>query len=278
MRVSNAKMRLALFALVFMGLWGSTGARAQEIVSFHSGDKVLQGMVYKPSGPGPFPAVLYNHGSAGGMLSKGAFDALGPVFVSHGWVLFGPFRRGQGLSAAAGPYIGDQIAAAEKKGGMAAADAEAVRLLQTDHLDDQLAGLAWLQQQSFVQKDRIAVAGNSFGGIEVVFGAERGQYCAGIDSAGGAQSWREAPQLQAAMIRAVRNSKIPIFFFQAANDYDLSPSKTLSAAMKDAGKLYEMKIYPAYGKSHDDGHVLGYFGAAVWADDVFSFLGRNCQR
>ncbi len=261
-----------------MASWVSAVARAQEIVSFSSGDKVLQGVVYEPSGPGPFPAVLYNHGSAGGMLSKDAFDALGPVFVSHGWVLFGPFRRGQGLSAAAGPYIRDQIAGAEKKGGMAAADAEAVRLLQTDHLDDQLAGLAWLQQQSFVQKDRIAVAGNSFGGIEVVFGAERGQYCAAIDSAGGAQSWREAPQLQAAMIRAVRNSKIPIFFFQAANDYDLSPSKTLSAAMKDAGKPYEMKIYPAYGKSHDDGHVLGYFGASVWADDVFRFLGRNCRR
>jgi hypothetical protein len=31
-------------------------------------------------------------------------------------------------------------------------------------------------------------------------------------------------------------------FFQAANDYDLSPSRTLSAAMKDAGKPYENKI------------------------------------
>ncbi len=49
------------------------------------------------------------------MLSKQAFDALGPVFARHGWVFFGPYRRGQGLSASAGPYIGDQIDAAEKK-------------------------------------------------------------------------------------------------------------------------------------------------------------------
>jgi hypothetical protein len=48
------------------------------------------------------------------MISKTGFDALGPVFASHGWVFFGPYRRGQGLSASAGPYIGDQIAAAEK--------------------------------------------------------------------------------------------------------------------------------------------------------------------
>lgn len=271
-------MRCMVFvSLMLVALVASAAAPAQEVVSFQSGDIVLRGLVYKPTGPGPFPAVLYNHGSAGGMLSKDAFDALGPVFVSHGWVFFGPFRRGQGLSASAGPYIRDQIASAEKKGGMAGADAEAVRLLQTDHLNDQLAGLAWLQQQSFVQSGRIAVAGNSFGGIEVVFAAEQGHYCAGIDSAGGAQSWRAAPQLRTAMTRAVRSARMPIFFFQAANDYDLSPSKTLSAAMKDAGKPYELKIYPPYGKSSDDGHVLGYFGASVWADDVFRFLEQNCR-
>src|ERR1700731_64165 len=110
------------------------------------------------------------------MMSKEAFPALGPVFESHGWVFFGPYRRGQGLSASAGPYIGDQIAAAEKAGGVSAAAATMVRLLETDHLDDQLAGLAWLRKQSFVQPNRIAVAGNSFGGIHTGPGAERGGY------------------------------------------------------------------------------------------------------
>jgi len=71
------------------------------------------------------------------MLSAGAFDALGPVFASHGWVFFGPFRRGQGLSASAGPYIGDEITTAENKGGLAAGAATMVRLLETDHLNDQ---------------------------------------------------------------------------------------------------------------------------------------------
>jgi dienelactone hydrolase len=211
------------------------------------------------------------------MLSKQAFDALGPVFVSHGWVLFGPFRRGQGLSAAAGPYIGDQMDAAEKKGGIAARAAEAVRLLETDHLNDQLAALAWLQQQSFVQKNRIAVAGTSFGGIEVVLGAERGHYCAAVDTAGGAQTWAQFPQLRSVMIQAVKNSNVPIFFFQAANDYDLQPSKVLSAAMKNAGKPYQLKIYPAYGDSAEDGHAFGYFGASVWAEDVFRFLNESCR-
>ncbi len=272
------RLRRPCFGLtlsLLAALLGTSQAGAAETVSFRSGDKVLQGLLYKPNGSGPFPAVVYNHGSAPGMLSKDAFDVLGPVFVSRGWVFFGPFRRGQGLSASAGPYIGDQIAAA-KKHGMTAAATEMVRLLQTDHLNDQLAALAWLRQQNFIRPDRIAVAGNSFGGVESVLGAERGSYCAAIDSAGGAQSWVDAPQLQSLMTRAVQNSKTAIFFFQAANDYDLSPSKTLSAVMKDAGKPYEFKIYPAYGSSPGDGHTFGYFGSAVWADDVFAFLNRYC--
>jgi dipeptidyl aminopeptidase/acylaminoacyl peptidase len=251
---------------------------AADVVMFPSGEVTLHGVLYKPEGTGPFPAVVYNHGSAAGMLSKGAFDALGPVFASHGWVFLGPYRRGQGLSASAGPYIGDQIAAAEKSGGVSAGAAAMVRLLETDHLNDQLAALAWLLKQSFVQPDRIAVAGNSFGGIETVLGAERGHYCAAIDSAGGAQSWAEAPELQSLMTRAVRNAKAPIFFFQAANDYDLSPSKTLAAVMKNAGKTYQLKIYPSYGNSSSDGHTFGYFGSEVWADDVFRFLNQHCAK
>jgi dipeptidyl aminopeptidase/acylaminoacyl peptidase len=150
--------------------------------------------------------------------------------------------------------------------------------LETDHLDDQFAALAWLRKQSFVQPSRIAVAGNSFGGIETVLGVERGGYCAGIDSAGGAQSWAQAPELQTLMTRAVRNAKAPIFFFQAANDFDLSPSKTLSAEMNAAGKTYKLKIYSAYGDSPRDGHSFGYFGSDVWAEDVFGFLNQYCSK
>lgn len=249
-----------------------------ELVSFPSGNLTLHGVLYKPKGTGPFPAVVYNHGSAPGMLSSEAFKVLGPVFASRGWVFFGPYRRGQGLSASAGPFIGDQIAAAQKKGGVRAGAAAMVRLLETDHLNDQLAALAWLRKQGFVWPDRIAVAGNSFGGVEAVLGAETGSYCATIDSAGGAQSWALAPELQVLMTRAVRNSRAPVLFFQAENDYDLSPSRTLSVAMKEAGKVFEMKIYPAYGTTVEDGHSFGYFGSAVWADDVFRFLEQHCRR
>lgn len=252
-------------------------AAAAGVVSFPSGSLTLQGVVYKPEGTGPFPAVLYNHGSAAGMLSKEAFDTLGPVFVRHGWAFFGPYRRGQGLSAQAGPYIGDQIDAAEKRGGIAEGAAAMVRLLETDHLDDQLAALAWLRKQPYVVPGRIAIAGNSFGGIETVLAVERESVCAAIDSAGGAQTWAQAPALQSRMLHAVRNAKSPIFFFQAQNDWNLAPTKALSDAMKGAGKPFEAKIYPPFGKSRQDGHTFGYFGAVVWERDVFRFLDSHCR-
>jgi carboxymethylenebutenolidase len=274
-------MRRACTTLAFLaalyGLPLLAFAASGDIVAFPSGALTLRGVLFRPPGDGPFPALVYNHGSAAGMLSQQAFDALGPVFAGRGWIFFGPYRRGQGLSASAGPYIGDQIAASIKSGGIEAGAATLVRLLETDHLNDQLAALAWLRAQRFVQAARIAVAGNSFGGIEAVLGAERGGYCAAIDAAGAAESWAQAPALQSRMTRAVRQAKAPIFFFQAANDYDLSPSRTLSAAMKDAGKIADMKIYPAYGASVQDGHAFGYFGSQVWADDVFRFLDAHCS-
>jgi len=80
------------------------------------------------------------------------------------------------------------------------------------------------------------------------------------------------------MTRAVRNAKAPIFFFQAANDFDLSPSKTLSAEMNEVSKTYKLKIYPPYGHSPRDGHSFGYFGSDVWAEDVFGFLNQHCTK
>jgi dienelactone hydrolase len=151
---------------------------------------------------------------------------------------------------------------AEKSGGRAARSATMVHILETDHLTDQLAALTWLKKSSFVKGSSVAVAGNSFGGIQTVLRAERGSYCAAIDSAGAAQ---------ALMTRSVRNARVPIFFFQAENDWDLSPSRTLAAVAESVGHPYQIKIYPPFGASKEDGHAFGYFGASVWPTTCSSF-------
>jgi dipeptidyl aminopeptidase/acylaminoacyl peptidase len=78
------------------------------------------------------------------------------------------------------------------------------------------------------------------------------------------------------MKAAVRKSDVPIFFFQAENDFDLSPSKVLYAEMKQAGKEATLKIYPPYGSSNREGHSFAYLGSSIWFSDVFSFLQKHC--
>ena len=116
-RIRPRRNRVTLSLVAVLGM--SASLPAAEVVSFPSGPLTLHGIVYKPDGAGPFPALLYSHGSAPD--SSAAGGALGPIFASHGWVFFVASRRGQGLSSSAGPCIGDAIHNAAKSGGTAAA-------------------------------------------------------------------------------------------------------------------------------------------------------------
>lgn len=268
-----------LMAAVIVGVLSSLAAEPPapyEVIHFPSGNLTLGGELFKPKGKGPFPSVLYNHGSAEGMLSDAASTAMGPLYGAKGWVYFMPYRRGQGLSAKAGPYIGDQIAAAERSGGRDAAVQTMINLLRGDHLSDQLAALAWLKQQKFVQPNRIAVAGQSFGGIETILGAASYSFCAAVDASGGAMGWKEAPALQEVMKENARSSKSPTFFFQAENDYSLEPSQVLYKEMLASGRTAEIKIYPPYGKTNFDGHSFTWLGSSIWFNDVFAFIQKHC--
>jgi hypothetical protein len=78
------------------------------------------------------------------------------------------------------------------------------------------------------------------------------------------------------MLRAARGARAPVLFVQAENDFDLSPSRVLSAAMRASGKLSQVKIFPPFGKSPAEGHSFAYRGAALWVEDALRFLGGHC--
>jgi len=48
----------------------AVAAPRSKVISFESEGHTLHGIVYMPPGRGRFPAILYNHGSAPGMLSN----------------------------------------------------------------------------------------------------------------------------------------------------------------------------------------------------------------
>jgi Xaa-Pro aminopeptidase/dienelactone hydrolase len=241
-----------------------------EVVAFPSGSLWLHGVIWKPAGRGPFPAVVYNHGSEGWPSD---LVEIGPLYNRHGYVLFGPVRRGQGRSVGAAPYMNGQLIAERAAHGDAAWGRLMVKLHETEQLDDQLAGIAYLKTLPYVDPNRIAVTGVSFGGIQTVLAAERD--CgirAAVDFAGAAMTWADSPEIRARLLAAVRNAKVPIYLIQAENDYNLDPSHTLAAEMTRVGKPHRVKIYPPFGETRQDGHGLGLRGGVVWESDVFAFL------
>ena len=64
----------------------------------------LELQVRKPPGPGPFPTVLFNHGSTGRGNNPELFrrswssPTVAAFFVERGWMVIFPQRRGRGAS------------------------------------------------------------------------------------------------------------------------------------------------------------------------------------
>lgn len=247
-----------------------------DTVTFASGDLTLTGIVYRPGGAGPHPAVLYNHGSGADYSEQIA--ALGPAVAARGYLMFWPYRRGHGLSGDQAEWVVDQLNAAREEGGDEQWSRVMTELLQGPHLADQTAALDWLLARPDVDTSRVFVAGNSFGGIQtVLMAAHTDRVKAAADFAGAALTWSRAPDLRAAMTEAAVNARVPLMFVQAENDADTSPSRELAAAMEGAGKVHRIHIFPRFGETEADGHSFGYFGSEIWADTVFAFFEEHVR-
>src|SRR5581483_7920261 len=85
----------------------AAGQSAPNEVVFNSGGLQLHGFLWRPSGSGPFPAILWNHGSE---KRPGSQPRLARFYTQKSYVFFVPHRRGQGRSP--GNYIQDLIAQA----------------------------------------------------------------------------------------------------------------------------------------------------------------------
>jgi dienelactone hydrolase len=238
-------------------------------VAFRSGSLTLHGFLHRPPGPGPFPAIVYNHGSEplpGPKPDQAAF------FVAHGFVLFVPHRRGHGRSKDAGEYVGDVI---DRTGRDAPALVDAL-VAQTD---DVMAAVAYVSAQPYVDPKRVATIGCSFGGIQALLAAERGTgLTAAVDFAGASFMWADNAALRERMTLAARNAKVPVFFVQAENDANTTPSRALSEEMRRAGKPMQVHIFPPNGTTAMDGHGFCRGGEhPPWGDEVLAFLAAAME-
>jgi len=255
---------LAGFLLFALGQAVALAQAKPEEVVFPSDGQELHGFLWKPEGAGPFAAIVWNHGSE---KLPGSQPVLAKFYTEHSYVFFVPHRRGQGRSP--GAYIQDLV--------MAAPPGERARHmveLQQVEVDDVVAGLTYLRSLPFVDGSRVAISGCSYGGIQTLLTGERELGVkALVPFAPGAMSWENNVPLQDRLIRAVDSARSPIFLIQAENDYDLAPSRVLGKEASKKKKEFQSKVYPAFGKSHQDGH-WGFCSTAtdVWGNDVLAFL------
>jgi len=246
--------------------WVPIGAGAEQ--------SLLETTVYRPSGPGPFPLVTINHGkprpgTTDPSAMRPGFSAAAHWFVERGFAVAVPMRRGYGrssgpISDTAGPCSDrDYFATALKT----AAEMEGV--------------VAYLQNQSFVDRNRVVVAGQSYGGLGALGVAyDKPEGVIGIvNFAGGAGSNRPGEicsgreRLISATGRLGERNVLPQIWLYAANDHYFEPS--LAYAMVGAYRAgsrapVTFVDLPAFD---DDGHFTFSRGdPAIWAAPVDHYL------
>jgi dienelactone hydrolase len=247
-----------------------TDPGAPRFVSFPSGDLTLHGFLYKPEGDGPFPAIIWNHGSE---KLPGQLPELARFYTKQGFVFFLPHRHGQGRSP--GAYIEDLIekyAATEKN---RTSVGKYVVKLQEEYNQDVVAAVEWLKGQSFVDQRRMVMSGCSYGGTQTLLAAEKGLGLrAFAPFAPAAKSWANT-ELRKRLLEAVRNAKSPLFLIQAQNDFSIGPSEVLGPVIKQKGPPNQAKVYPPYGTTPQEGHyafATKEGGIAIWGSEVLDFF------
>jgi dienelactone hydrolase len=251
---------------------------AAQPVAFPAADGVqLHGFLYVPKGAGPFPAVLWNHGSE---KWPGWQPGLAAFYTANGFAFFIPHRRGQGRSSDAGPYIGDrqpsrfQIVVNGREAGKKAI------ALHEEAARDVEAAVAWLKARPEIDPARVVMSGVSFGGIQTLLAAEKGLGVRAFAAfAPGAMGWRWVSGLDARLEQAAQHAQAPVLIVQADNDYNLGPSHVLGPILEQAGKGRAV-LFPAFGKTEQEGH--GAFacrteGTAIWGRTVLDFF-RGAMR
>lgn len=242
------------------------------------GGSTLVATVMRPPGEARSPLVVINHGSPAdgsqrAKMERPRYSALSSFFLSRGYVVALPLRRGYGETGGAwaegfGPCEAPDFFNAGLQG---AADIQAT--------------LDFMRAQPYVAPDRTIVVGQSAGGWATVALSSRNPpgVAAMINFAGGRGGHQKlagggigncAPRsLVEAAAKYGATARVPMLWIYTENDSFFEPSlaKRMVEAYDGAGGKAVYRPVGAFGR---DGHSLAGSsnGSSVWSPLVESFL------
>jgi dienelactone hydrolase len=228
--------------LAFLALLLVSPALAQEAVEIPNGDeKPLKGLLFKPAGPGPFPAVVALHG-CGGLGSRSKLNARHADWAERltalGMIVIFPDSFGsRGLGSQC--LVTDRTVRPNK-----------------ERVSDAYAARAYLLARSDVQPDRISLLGWSNGASSVLWSIardrrprdDRPDFRAAVAFYPGCRTVAQAAE------RRDWVSRLPLLLLIGEADTwtPAGPCRQVVKAASDDGRLAAIISYP--GAAHDFDH------------------------
>lgn len=276
-------MKIVIAIIVFQFAFLISAINASEIIygraptEFVENGKAvsLEVIIFKPLGPGPFPTLVFNHGSTGSGANPAYFKrsytatSLAFFFNERGWLVAFPQRRGRGKSD--GQY---DEGLKPNRSGYSCTPEIALRGLERA-LQDLETVLKYLMGRSDVDSKRMLIGGQSRGGIlAVVFAGDHPEHFnAVINFVGGwvGQRCSEIETINTNTFKRGAGFRRPTLWLYGENDscYGLAHSRKNFDAFIAAGGQGTFLTYSV--GTLMDGHQLIY-KPNLWREAVDSFI------
>lgn len=237
----------------------------------------LEVVIFKPFGPGPFPTVMFNHGSTGDGSDPSLFtvttlsEPVAKFFTDRGWMVAFPQRRGRGQSGGLydeGFNANRTFYSCERDITLAGAERA---------LDDLDAAVNWLRNRIDVDTTRLLAAGASRGGVlSLVHLARRPDvYLGAVNFVGGWLGEGCGDYLDVNRTLFVAGASFPddTLWLYANNDsfYSVAHSRTNFNAFTSAGGLGTFNVYTRAAGLN--GHFLTN-DPPLWGPDVEAYIAE----